>query len=194
MKDPQLTFPPEVADFVRDQYGRAKVILEYGSGGSTVLAARLNKRVFCVESDPDWAAMVRGYLVSEGLHRDVTLHHVDIGPTKRWGKPKRYSRLSSLKYLRYSRSIWAEAGFREPDVILIDGRFRVGCFLACLARVKKPTLILFDDYFDRDWYARVEEYQEPTEKVGRMAVFQVDESNLPWTRLPQRLRDSLAML
>ena len=38
IRKPELTFSPEVADLVRETYAAASVILEYGSGGSTVLA------------------------------------------------------------------------------------------------------------------------------------------------------------
>ena len=36
---PDLTFPAPVAEAVRAAYAQAECILEYGSGGSTVLAA-----------------------------------------------------------------------------------------------------------------------------------------------------------
>jgi hypothetical protein len=52
MKVPELTFSEEVACFVAREYAAARVILEYGSGGSTHLASQLaGKRVFSVESD-----------------------------------------------------------------------------------------------------------------------------------------------
>jgi hypothetical protein len=37
---PKLTLPPAEADAVRLAYGQARVILEYGSGGSTLIAGR----------------------------------------------------------------------------------------------------------------------------------------------------------
>jgi hypothetical protein len=52
MERPELTFSPEVAELVRETYAQAQVILEYGSGGSTVLASEMaGKTVFSVESD-----------------------------------------------------------------------------------------------------------------------------------------------
>ena len=60
---PELTLPDAEAALIRAAYAKADVILEYGSGGSTVLASELpGKSVFSVESDRDWAQMMRGWL------------------------------------------------------------------------------------------------------------------------------------
>jgi len=49
---PELIFPPEVADLVRAEYQNTDITLEYGSGGSSVLAAETPGAVcFSVESD-----------------------------------------------------------------------------------------------------------------------------------------------
>ena len=54
---PKLTLPRAEADWLRQHYAEARVILEYGSGGSTVLAGeQLGAHVFSVESDLGWAA------------------------------------------------------------------------------------------------------------------------------------------
>jgi protein O-GlcNAc transferase len=39
----------------------------------------------------------------------------------------------------------------SPDVVLIDGCFRVACFLACWANIQRPTTVIFDDYTERRW-------------------------------------------
>jgi hypothetical protein len=76
--------------------------------------------------------------------------------------------------MRYSMSIWDVSGFEEPDLVLIDGRFRAGCFLATYLRHKKPLRILFDDYEDRTAYHVVERLVKPTKMAGRMAAFDLD--------------------
>jgi hypothetical protein len=58
---PELTLPEAEAATIRAAYERAGVILEYGSGGSTVLGAELGKRVLSVESDKAWAQMMRDW-------------------------------------------------------------------------------------------------------------------------------------
>ena len=59
---PELTLPTAEAEWLRDAYGRAGSILEYGSGGSTVMASELaDKVIHSVESDRDWAGMMSAW-------------------------------------------------------------------------------------------------------------------------------------
>ena len=64
---PVLTLPPAEAEALRAAYAIADVILEYGSGGSTALAAEMpGKTVFSVESDAAWLAGMQGFRLSKG--------------------------------------------------------------------------------------------------------------------------------
>jgi hypothetical protein len=171
IKRPTISFPSSVENFVREIYPKAKSILEYGSGGSTALAAELpDTAVFSVESDRDWVGMMQSWFGHEPPRGTVHMHHVDIGPTKEWGYPQDTSRL--LHYIDYPMSVWQRPDLVHPDVVLIDGRFRVACFLAALMHIRRPTTILFDDYTDRPQYHVVEELLAPSKTVGRMAVFE----------------------
>lgn len=69
---------------------------------------------------------------------------------------------------------------------MIDGRFRVGCFFACMLHITRPTKVLFDDYSEREWYWQVEKFYKPVELKGRMAVFDMVPmkiSNKDWTQI-----------
>ena len=171
---PKLTFPPEVAERVRAAYAAAETILEYGSGGSTLLAAELGRRCVSVESDGAWATAMRDWIARAHPEAPVRIHRAYIGSTKAWGRPR-----SSLRWLRYPlfwrypRSVWSLPGFAHPDVILIDGRFRLACFLTALTKIRRPTKVLWDDYTTRPAYALAERYAKPTAVVGRMAEFEI---------------------
>jgi hypothetical protein len=172
LKRPELTMPEAEAALVRAQYAKAAVILEYGAGGSTLIAAEmLGKHVFAVESDQDWINVMRGWFAANPPLSPVVLHHGNIGPTKDWGRPAESS--NWRKFLNYPLTIWDHDDFHHPDLVLIDGRFRVGCFLATLLRITRPVTVLFDDYVHRKAYAVVEDYFTPVEVVGRMARFEV---------------------
>jgi hypothetical protein len=170
----ELTFPRQEADLVRRSYAEASVILEYGSGGSTVLAADLGKRVISVESDKDWAARLSAHLAS---HAGVVVHHVDIGPTGKWGMPTR-PRFHG-RFHRYALSVWDRPDLGEPDLVLIDGRFRSACLVAVMLRAQRLTTVLFDDYEDRPHYRGVERLARKEESVGRMARFTVTPGAIP---------------
>ncbi|UWQ19681.1 hypothetical protein [Jannaschia sp. M317] len=168
-----LTFPPEEAAFVERHYTAAEVILEYGSGGSTLLAARLpDKRIFTVENDRSWALDIQRALDAEATLSPVTLYPVYIGPTGKWGRPVD-TRQWHL-FHRYPMAIWDEAFFRHPDLVLIDGRFRPACFAAVCLRAQAPITVLFDDYAERIKYHVIEQILKPVELVGRMARFEVE--------------------
>lgn len=165
-----LTFPEQEAAFVKKLYPEASVILEYGSGGSTVLAAECGKPCLSVESDALWAKML-----TERLHESfdgsptAKVFHVDIGPTRDWGYPQ--SSTNWEDYWKYPLSVWDSPGFQQPDLVLIDGRMRTACFAAAMLKVQKETTVLFDDYKNRIHYHDVERYAQPDLFVGRMAKF-----------------------
>ena len=62
----------------------------------------------------------------------------------------------------------------EPDLILVDGRFRSACFLTSCIKTTLPIRILFDDYVKREHYHFVENIVTPSEVIAdRMAVFDI---------------------
>jgi len=181
---PELTLPEAEAAHLRAAYAEAGAILEYGAGGSTVLAAEMpGKRVWSVESDADWAAMMRGWFDAHppAHGTDVEVIHADIGPTRQWGHPR--GRNGYLRYARYPLGPW-ERGDIVPDLVLVDGRFRTGCALAAALHTAAPVRLLFDDYAPRRHYHGVEAYIGPPRRmIGRMAEFEIEPMTLPQSRL-----------
>ncbi|PTN03344.1 hypothetical protein C8N32_103187 [Rhodovulum imhoffii] len=174
---PELTFPEEVRSVVEETYARAQSILEYGSGGSTLLAARLGRKVRAVESDAAWAEQMTACLAREAPGADARVLHCDIGRTGKWGRPLNARNMEA--FYRYPLEVWDGEDFSPPDVVLVDGRFRVACFCTVLMRIENPVTVLFDDYETRQGYHRVEKLQRPVRRIGRMAVFEVTPGKIP---------------
>lgn len=175
---PKLTFAPEVSEFLREYYERADVILEYGSGGSTVMASEMpGKTIFSVESSRPWAKMMRRWFAYAQPPSMPMVNHVNIGRTGKWGSPTGGD--GFRRYHLYPLSIWDHDDFRHPDVILVDGRFRVACTLAAMLRCTRETTLLFDDYAARKGYHAVEEFLDRQESVGNMARFTLRPTDLP---------------
>ena len=171
----ELTFAPRERRFLVAQYEAATTILEYGSGGSTVLAAKLGKTVFSVESDQDWAERMEHHVAS--ISDAAKVHWADVGPTGTWGvpmKPREFRKISGN-----ALSVWDSPDYVEPDLVLIDGRFRASCLVAVLLRVTRPVTVLFDDYLKRGYYHGVERLARKEETVGRMARFTVTPGAIP---------------
>jgi hypothetical protein len=161
--------------YFRKQLGSARNYLEYGAGGSTIFANRLVNTLVSVDTDATLLADVRRKLAAEGRRAMTRLIHVNIGLTCDLGMPvftkptrrrvRRWEDYPTAPW-RYFRSI-----AQQPDLILVDGRFRVACVLESLLSLSplSTTQILLDDYADRPYYQIVERFAD-LEMVGRMAV------------------------
>ena len=186
---PELTLPDEEAVAIAEAYAAADVILEYGSGGSTILASEMqDKRVFSVESDAKWARMMTRYLEAHppAQNTQVDVIWSNIGDTKQWGHP--IDQTEWQKFSRYPLGVWTRKDFKNPDIVLVDGRFRVGCALASAYLTEKPISIFFDDFAPRQSYHKVQDYLGPATMIGRMARFDVEPQPIPkgqWLKLTQ---------
>lgn len=186
MADPQapkLTMTdPEIAA-LRMAYQGAACILEYGAGGSTVLAGDLaTEAVFAVESDAVWLRKLKRWFDHARPQVSVTLHHGNIGATRAWGHPA--EPLKPALWGNYPLSVWDRPDFLHPDVVLIDGRFRLACMITTLVKITRPVLVLVDDYIDRPYYHRIEDLVGPPDMCGRMARFRFTPHPIPMDRLP----------
>lgn len=150
--------------------------LEYGSGGSTVMAARLGKSFISVDTDKLFLRSVNKKIGPRFPTQQLI--HADIGLTGPWGKPlcrKHPSSRRLRKWRAYAETPWRfVSNGHLPDLVLVDGRFRVAATLTCFAhlRTSPAARILVDDYIDRPYYHIVEKHANLTDVFGRMAVFQ----------------------
>ncbi|HVN30184.1 MAG TPA: hypothetical protein VMT64_16915 [Candidatus Binataceae bacterium] len=148
--------------------------LEYGSGGSTVLAARLKKRFISVETDRHYLTCVRRKIGE--LAPDQCLLHADVGLTGPWGTPFR-RRATPTRISRWIAGLeqpWRLIRHGDaPDLVLIDGRFRVAATLICCDHLKASpqTSIFVDDYVTDSNYHPIENFATLAGTVGRMAIF-----------------------
>jgi hypothetical protein len=170
---------PETTAWFQERLKTATAYLEYGAGGSTFLAASSGIPFISVDSDRYFLKAVRKKIKAHGFldERSQTYHYADIGLTGPWGRPVMFGPPSSGRAGLFSRYSDPPApcqarGF-APDLVLIDGRFRISCALK-LARLMKDRddwTILVDDYVERPHYHLLEGFLRLQGCVGRMAVF-----------------------
>lgn len=163
--------PPAEASTLKQAILEADFYLEYGMGGSTVFARENGVSIIAVENVHRWCRRI-----SRQTRRLPGQHHlvyVDTGPTKSWGRPRDQS--GAQRYGDYTTRPWeiAEGLSVHPDTVLIDGRWRVACFLVSLLCARANTIILFDDYVGRNYCDVVETFLQPIALHGRMARFEV---------------------
>ncbi|MEN8741995.1 MAG: hypothetical protein ABF308_19790 [Phaeobacter gallaeciensis] len=164
--------PEKETAYLREAYQEARVILEYGAGGSTRIAASLpEKFTMSVESDPNWARTLQQEIDASDPASPAVVYYSDIGLVGPWGRPLNPE--SWRHFFRYPLDIWEEPFFRHPDTILIDGRLRNACMAMVLLRCTQPVTVLFDDYGVRPLYQEIEQIIRPSKLVGRLARFDV---------------------
>jgi hypothetical protein len=186
-----VVYMPKTDEELYDCYLRRTTrYFEWGTGGSTEFAAGHPnlELIVSVDSYQAWIATVGEIpIVKEGIASGrIGMFHVDIGPVKKLGFPTGGDH--SL-YPKYRKAI---VGLTERfDLILVDGRFRVACFLEAirhyvLQKWQTPT-ILFHDYMNRlkknagkkkmeaKWYSPeiLEKYAEKIESAETLAVFKI---------------------
>jgi hypothetical protein len=146
---------------------KSRVYGEYGVGVSTVFASRYkNKHTIAVDSDKNWILNIKNNSCDS---KNLEISHIDLGKLKTWGTPQGYEYRHNFK--KYLNAIW-EKSFK-PDLVLVDGRFRVACFLTSLLNADEGSIIIFDDYTLRPEYHIVEFFEKPIEINKRQAAFQV---------------------
>jgi len=171
--------PQPVAERLTELMRQAKCYLEYGTGGTTVQAMELSiPAIFAVESDPVWLEAVRYRTSQIASTGECEFIRVDIGPTSEWGYPA--SETHWRGYTKYALDVWTTCRARNvsPDLILIDGRFRLACLLASFLYGRPGSRILVDDYLARPYYAEVEQFTPPARIVDRAAEFVVPDQIL----------------
>ena len=152
---------------------------EYGCGKSTIYVLKsFNIPIYSVDSSEYWVNEIKKKYQKNNLN----IKHINIGNVEPYssGRPEDYSLRHNI--MNYPLYIWQQE--LKPNVILIDGRFRVLCFLVSLKLCDENTIIIFDDYVDRKYYHIVEEFIKPISKDGRQSLFVVsNKSNIDMNKL-----------
>jgi predicted O-methyltransferase YrrM len=156
---------------------------EFGIGGSTLMAVRSEfESIVSVDSDPNWIAAAReNQEISEAIRAGrADIRHADIGPVAMWGHPSdlRHMRIWPA-YVATAWEAWEERG-AIPDLIFIDGRFRVACCLSAILLSdpgsrcsQEPLVMLHDVCPDRPYYNAVFEFFDIVESVNTLRVLRI---------------------
>jgi hypothetical protein len=153
-------------------------MLEYGSGGSTLFAARCGVSVIAVETSRRFTRELN-YRLNKLDANNAQVIHCDVGPTERWGWPVDTdpTEKNVAAWRHYLELPWQVALAKQssPELVLVDGRFRVACVAysaAQIARLGSNASILLDDY-ERENYAPVETICRIEQRHGRLVNLRV---------------------
>jgi hypothetical protein len=139
---PWITFPAMrwLTSYLRPSMS----VFEWGSGGSTLFFARRVARVVSIEYDVGWCEAVATRLRAHGL-RNAELRHLppepgDDGALYRSSAPE----FSGMSFRRYVHSV-LDYPDRTFDVVLVDGRARLGCLVTALPKLKEDGVLVLDN-------------------------------------------------
>lgn len=131
--------------------GKNDVVLEIGSGRSTIWLAKRCARVISIENSSLWYERVAGWVHKEGLEKKVSLF---FAPVKKSADCQQQPYLLPLKHI-------------EPDTIdiaIIDGKLRGDATAVSLPLIKTGGLLVVDDanrYFPMSFFQKDDADAEP---------------------------------
>ena len=161
---------PGERDLFRKYLNNAVHYWEFGCGGSTAWASTTNtiKSIVTIESDKNYVAKLKADF------KNADIRWIDIGPTGAWGAPSDTSKV--VDWNLYPNSWLTKSN--EPDMVLIDGRFRVACALTVLTKsdTTNNPYVLIHDFNNRPEYHCVLLFYKVIETVDTLVVLQKKDS------------------
>jgi len=150
----------------KDEVKKVDVYGEYGCGKSTKwVLNNTSADVIAVDTSSEWVGAVKKD--NESDNDRLNIHHSNLGEVGCWGRPLSYEKIDTFS--DYTDFVWKQK--KIPKLVLVDGRFRVCCFLTSLKFAEEGTKILFDDYTNRPHYHFVEKYVSRFKECGRQCMF-----------------------
>lgn len=151
---------------------KATIYFEYGSGGSTCMASRMENIhwIHTTESNEKWVHELKKNPDVEKriIKKQILFTVIDIGGNPQfWGYPQNESK--KFNWPSYSQAICISKYI--PDLVLIDGRFRVACAIQVMIHCHESTIICIHDYLNRKHYHCLENFMDVLEKKDTLIVF-----------------------
>ena len=147
---------------------KSRFYFEYGSGNSTLLAEKFCKDYISIELDKLFFD-----LMLKSLKQKKKIKHFDIGPVGEFSYPLFWNKKKIIKYITLINKFFLKKKF--PNLILIDGRFRVACCINLyflLKKYKKNPIIILDDFEKRKHYQVLKKIFY-INKIGRMGILKI---------------------
>ena len=139
-----------------------------------------------VESDPAWISALRNHpeVVEAIGDGKLSLVHGNIGPVGSFGYPRDYGSetLDKVLWPNYIQAGWQEVSRRGyvPDLVYVDGRFRVGCCLSVVLACKEyipvgqaPQVLVHDIAGDRPHYEPLFRFFDVVEAVNTLRLLRI---------------------
>ena len=160
----------EEFDFMREAVKESDYYMEYGAGGSTLLALHSGpRRIVSCETD---IVFIKDLVEEHELHTYIDVgrirfEHLNVGPTVEWGYP--VAQPTSKELSRYFAPIEENP---QVDFLLIDGRYRVATAAMAYLHLSESVRVLVHDYWPRAHYHELENLFTVIGREGSFALFE----------------------
>lgn len=154
---------------IKEMIQNSIFFLEYGSGGSTIYASNYCKKIISVETDYNFFKKMKKLNLT-----NTNLIYINLGKTLNYGVPKKGETLLFINNFNnsYCKKPWHQMDIKNPDLVLIDGRYRVASALYSIFKNENNDCnYIFDDYLNRPFYHIIEKYIDITEVCDNTIIF-----------------------
>jgi hypothetical protein len=145
--------------------------IEYGCGGSTVLADRYFSYVNSADTDARWCNRINKVL------RNGNVRHIEVGELGEWGSPMVLSAENATKIAGIHQDTLKHIKARGDRVLfLIDGRCRVLTACIIFQYLQDCDLVLIHDFSIRNEYYCILQVYDIVSVRGNLALLRKNSS------------------
>ncbi len=136
------------------------------------------KTIHSVDSTIEWINQAQK---DNNVKEKVTFHYVDINADPHnWGQPKDESKIQA--WPNYSSALQNLSYY--PDMVFIDGRFRVACALKSIENIRDDSYLIIHDYVNRPQYHIIEKYFQRKDEADTLCILKkkknIDMDEVSW--------------
>lgn len=158
----------EANEYFKKKLNNCKFYFEYGSGSSTLYVDKKFKKYISIETDKSFYSLIK-----TKLKKKNSLKFMSLGLVGEFSYPFYVNKNKIKSYVESIDIFIHKKSF--PDLILIDGRFRVACCLNLLKFkeiINNKSIIILDDFRKRENYKVLKRYFS-IKMVGRFGILKV---------------------
>ena len=137
--------PPDDIPFIEKHFKENDIVLEWGSGGSTIQFSKLVKKYYSIEHNRAWYEKIIRIKPENVSYFFVPQNLARSRPTKKE---------EFIDYINYVDKL----NVKKFDVVFIDGRARAHCAKKALDYIDENSKVIIHDWMREEYKVVLEDY------------------------------------
>lgn len=129
------------------------IMLEWGSGGSTILFSPFVKQYCSIEHKREWFDAIKNELIKHRIGHNITFYCIPV---------------LNNDFKEYVRKM-EDFKVQKFDIVLIDGRRRIHCAIQVLPYITKESYVILHDA-QREKYQSILKYYNLYAKIDNLYI------------------------